>query len=126
MLAVLNVSLDEKICQDPSSRFRIVMDKARSLLAHVCGEVQQASYQGPDGQVTEDCAVIMFEVTTGMEVIRDAIDMLARQLGQDCVAAVFADGYGCTIGPKSARWPFDRDYFNMPSVFKAHQNAGSI
>lgn len=126
MLAVLNVSLDEKVHANPDSRWPIAIHAARNLLAYVAGERQQVSYAGPDGQVTEACAVIVFEVFTGQDVLRDAIYMMSHQLGQDCIAVVWPDGCGETVGPNADRWPFDRQYFNMPGIFKAHQNAGSI
>lgn len=115
--AVLNISLDEKLCPGPiEQRFRMVMAACRLCFHDVVGEIQTCRYDGPEGAVREQCAV----VTVGFEVHRfaleDAVKYLASQFGQDCIAVMYVDGTGRCVGHRADRWPFDAKFFNLPAV----------
>lgn len=127
MLAVLNISLDEKIPgHDAAEKMALILMRAHHVFGPTCGEMQQVQYDGPDGPVEEHCAVLVIGSEAKELTLENAIHMMAMGFGQDCIAVVYHDGRGKTIGPGAERWPFDRRYFNMPAAFKAHQNADAI
>lgn len=116
--AVLNVSLDEKVCPGHavSHRFRMVMAAMRLCFHDVVGEVKTVKYDSPDGPVREDCAVLTVSIESRREVFEHAIYFLAQQFSQDCIAVLYADGQGVCVGPGADRWPFKREFFNLPAI----------
>jgi hypothetical protein len=126
--AVLNVSLDDKICQGASvqHRFNMVMRCMKLCFQEqVIGEIQTVQYDGPDGPVREDCAVITIGVADlSRTAVENALYMIANNLGQECIAILYADDQvGKCIGPGADRWPFDRKHFNLPAVCRLAEAA---
>jgi hypothetical protein len=119
--AILNVSLDEKVCPLVTAQRRYDIVRAALRLAFgqfggVIGEIRHVEYTGPDGQVSEDCGVFQVEFDYGTVLFEHALYGVANALGQDCIAVLYWDGRGCCIGPRSDRWPFDAQAFNLPST----------
>lgn len=118
--AILNVSLDEKVCAGASTahRFNMVMRCMKMCFQdQVLGEVQTVAYDGPDGPVREDCAVITIGIAdVSRKTLEDAIYMIASNLGQDCIAVLYDSGEGLCVGPGASRWPFDRASFSLPAI----------
>jgi hypothetical protein len=120
MRAVLNVSLDEKVCPAVTSgrRYQIVRTALRLAFGQfggVVGEIRHVTYDGPDGAVAEDCGVFQVEFEYGRALFEDALYGVANSLGQDCIAVMYEDGNGACIGPRADRWPFDPKSFNLPT-----------
>lgn len=123
--AVLNVSLDEKICPGfpVEHRYRMVMAAMRLCFHDAVGEIASVSYDGPDGKVHEQCAVVTVSVEAPRRVFEDAVFYLAQQFRQDCIAILYQDGAGLCVGPQAARWPFDRKAFTLPAICQLRSEA---
>lgn len=118
MNAILNVSLDDQVCPNGTieHRYNIVRAALRLCFAGVVGEIQNVSYDGPDGPVREHCGVFAVEFDVHPVIVEDALHAVARSLGQDCVAILYDTGVGKCVGPGAERWPFDAAHFNLPAA----------
>ena len=125
MQAVLNISLDDKVCAGASieHRYNIVRAALRLCFVGVVGEIRTVNYDGPDGPVHEHCAIFSVEFDARLEVVEDALYAIARSLGQDCLAVMYGTGSGKCIGPGAHRWPFDAKHFNLPALYLAAEAA---
>lgn len=116
MRAVVNCSLDEKLGAHLSveRRFRMVMAVMRLVFRDVEGQIQVATYDGPDGPVREHCAVVSINCDGPVVLLERELHHIAASMGQDCVAVMVDGGVGKCIGPGAHRWPFDIKFFKQP------------
>ena len=120
MQAIVNIELDDKVNpkSDVAARYAAVLASVRRFFTRSVGEIRVADYDGPDGRVTEHTAVITFEHYADKAVVLQAMNQLARQFNQDCVAVLFHDGEGRLVGPEADRWGgFKMQYFKRPAIF---------
>lgn len=126
MQAIINVELDNKSVDDPdlSARYSVVIASVRKFFTRAIGEVREASYQGPDGQASEHTAVITFEFNAQKTIVLNALNQIARDFNQDCVAVLFSDGEGRLVGPEADRWGgFKIEHFKRPAFYELLQEA---
>lgn len=126
MQAIINVELDNKsvASDDLSTRYNVVIASVRKFFTRAIGEVREASYEGPDGKATEHTAVITFEFNTQKNIVLNALNQIARDFNQDCVAVLFSDGEGRLVGPEADRWGgFKIEYFKRPAFYELLQEA---
>lgn len=126
MQAIINVELDSKsvATDDMSTRYNIVIASVRKFFTRAIGEVREASYEGPDGKATEHTAVITFEFNAQKNIVLNALNQIARDFNQECVAVLFSDGEGRLVGPEADRWGgFKIEYFKRPAFYELLQEA---
>ena len=126
MQAIVNIELDSKSVPsaDLESRYSIVAARVRKFFTRAISEIREVSYEGPDGKVTEHTAVITFEFNTQKSVVLSAMNQIARDFNQDCVAVLFSDGEGRLVGPEVDRWGgFKIEYFKRPAFCEILQEA---
>lgn len=126
MQAIINVELDKKSVPnaDLDARYSVVIASVRKFFTRAIGEIREASYDGPDGQATEHTAVITFEFNAQKNIVLNALNQVARDFNQDCVAVLFSDGEGRLVGPEADRWGgFKIEYFKRPAMFELLQEA---
>ncbi len=126
MQAIINVELDSKsvASAELDARYSVVIASVRKFFTRAIGEVREASYEGPDGQATEHTAVITFEFNAQKNIVLNALNQIARDFNQDCVAVLFSDGEGRLVGPEADRWGgFKIEYFKRPAFYELLQEA---
>jgi hypothetical protein len=126
MQAIVNIELDSKSVPgaDLESRHSIVAARVRKFFTRAISEIREVSYEGPDGKVTEHTAVITFEFNTQKSVVLSAMNQVARDFNQDCVAVLFSDREGRLVGPEADRWGgFKIEYFKRPAFYEILQEA---
>lgn len=126
MQAIINVELDSKsvASDDLNTRYNVVIASVRKFFTRAIGEVREASYEGPDGKATEHTAVITFEFNAQKNIVLNALNQIARDFNQDCVAVLFSDGEGRLVGPEADRWGgFKIEYFKRPAFYEILREA---
>lgn len=126
MQAIINVELDDKT--DPNSgiddRYAMVLSSVRKFFTRSVGEIRVAEYEGPDGPKKEWTAVVTFEFHAQKNVVLQAVNQIARNFNQDCVAVLFSDGEGRLVGPEADRWGgFKLQYFKRPAFYELLKEA---
>jgi hypothetical protein len=122
MRALLNVSLDDKVCPGVTTqrRYEIVMAAMRICFCNVVGEIQPVTYEGPGGAtVHEHCAVVTVEYAASLPSFERGVYHIADSLGQDCISVMHEHGEGRCVGPRADRWGFNPEYFNHPAAWPA-------
>lgn len=126
MQAIINIELDEKVNPhaDIDTRFNAVMGATRRFFTRSVGEIRTAEYQGPAGPIKAHTAVITFEHQADKGIVMRALDQLARNFNQECVAVLFGDGEGRLVGPKADLWGgFKLQYFKRPAIYELLREA---
>lgn len=120
MQAIINLELDDKSVPnaDLEARYSAAIARVRKFFTRAIGEVREARYDGPDGQVAEHTAVITFEFSAQKNVVLQVANQLARDFNQDCIAVLFSDGEGRLVGPEADRWGgFKLERFKRPAMY---------
>lgn len=125
MQALLNIELNSTAGKylTVDERFTAVMNRVRSFFSRAVGEVREASYTVDNGDevghVLEATAVITVDFHTEKNLFEMAINTIAKEFGQDCIAVLYSDGDGKLVGPRADEWPsFTTDYFVLPTIYE--------
>lgn len=125
MQALLNIELDDKSGKylTVDERFNVVMLRVRNFFSRAVGEVRTAQYETHNGEIagtiTESTAVITVDFHTEKNLFEMALNTIAKEFNQDCIAVLYSDGEGKLVGPKANEWPeFTTDYFVVPSIYE--------
>lgn len=120
MQAIINLELNEALTHLDSDveRLSAVMQNIRRFFTRAIGEIRDVTYDGPDGEVNAKTAVITFDFHAQKNIVLQAMNQVARDFNQDCVAILFSDGEGRLVGPEADRWGgFKIEYFKRPAMY---------
>ncbi len=113
MIIELNIGLDIagsanlQSQRDSRAEFALEFLRANAITQNIRGARRAQSS-------TEETMVVELNVSSGAEQrLRNAVDALAKNLAQDCIAVYYATGWaGELIGPNAAAWgAFNPDFF---------------
>lgn len=126
MQAIINLELNEALTHLDSDveRLSAVMQNIRRFFTRAIGEIRDVTYDGPDGEVNAKTAVITFDFHAQKNIVLQAMNQVARDFNQDCVAILFSDGEGRLVGPEADRWGgFKIEYFKRPAMYELLKEA---
>ena len=126
MQAIINLELNEALTHLDSDveRLSAVMHNIRRFFTRAIGEIRDVTYDGPDGEVNAKTAVITFDFHAQKNIVLQAMNQVARDFNQDCVAILFSDGEGRLVGPEADRWGgFKIEYFKRPAMYELLKEA---
>lgn len=126
MQAIINLELNAALTHLDSDveRLSAVMQNIRRFFTRAIGEIRDVTYDGPDGEVNAKTAVVTFDFHAQKNVVLMAMNQVARDFNQDCVAILFSDGEGRLIGPEADRWGgFKIEYFKRPAMYELLREA---
>lgn len=121
MRAIINIELADMVGPGltQQQRFDAVLSRVRQFFTRSIGELQQARYTNPNGDIVkESVAVITFEHAVPKAAVLATLHKISIDFNQDCIAVLFCSGEGRLAGPNADLWgPFKRDFFRTPSFF---------
>ena len=126
MQAIINLELSDALMhlETDTERLSAVMHNIRRFFTRAIGEIRDVTYEGPDGPVAAKTAVITFDFHAQKNIVLQAINQVARDFNQDCVAILFSDGEGRLVGPEADRWGgFKIEYFKRPAMYELLKEA---
>lgn len=126
MQAIINLELNAALTHLDSDveRLSAVMHNIRRFFTRAIGEIRDVEYEGPDGIVKAKTAVITFDFHAQKNIVLQAMNQVARDFNQDCVAVLFSDGEGRLVGPEADRWGgFKIEYFKRPAMYELLKEA---
>lgn len=126
MQAIINLELNEALTHLDSDveRLSAVMQNIRRFFTRAIGEIRDVTYDGPDGEMNAKTAVITFDFHAQKNIVLQAMNQVARDFNQDCVAILFSDGEGRLVGPEADRWGgFKIEYFKRPAMYELLKEA---
>lgn len=126
----LNIGLNVAGTQNSQLQRNVRASQALKLINRIPAQYvmvqsrrELTTYDGPEGVETEDTLVcyVQYQGITSW-AFTDAIDQIARELQQQCIATFeddYAGGNGKLVGPGADQWTFDLAFFirfNQPQM----------